>query len=332
VSTIERRRLAKLTDSLRASGRPGRRNEPVAAFLWVTVAVFLFAGLGAFAKFTANYMPPLEVIFFRNVGCVLFLLPLLWLRGPSIWRSDQLPLYGFRVGLQMVSMTTWFTAVVMIPMAELMAIGFLAPLFGTLFAMLFLHEVVRGRRWVALAVGFAGAMIILRPGGTEMGLGQACALASAVLAGVIGPMVKQLTVRDDADKIVFLTNVMLVPLSLLVALPVWVWPSIDAVPYILGMGLCGVLGHIAHVRAYAASEASLVFTYEFSRLPFAAGIGYVFFGETIDGWTVVGALIIFGSAVYIVRREAQIKREAGMVRARRGEDPLALTPLTMIER
>lgn len=329
MSTIESRGFARLSASLKASGRAGRRNEPVAAFFWVTIAVFLFAGLGAFAKLCAESMPPLEVIFFRNVACVLFLLPLLWVRGPTLWQSSQFKLYGLRVGLQMISMAAWFTAIAMIPMAELIAVGFLSPLVGTIFAVLFLSEVVRGRRWAALFFGFAGAMIILRPGSSDFGLGQICALASAILAGMIGPMVKQLTTNDDADKIVFLTNVMLVPLSLLVALPVWVWPPLEVMPYVIGMGVCGVIGHVAHVRAYAATDASLVFTYEFSRLPFAAGIGWFFFGETIDMWTIAGALIIFGSAVYIVRREAQLKREAGMVRPRHVSDPLSLTPLSM---
>lgn len=332
VSTIESRTLARVTASLKASGRAGKRNEPLAAFFWVTLAVFLFAALGAFARLASQSLPPLEVMFFRNVSCVVFMLPLLWLRGPTLYQSEQLKLYGLRVGIQLFSMSAWFTAVSMIPMAELMAIGFLAPLFGTLFAVIFLGEVVRGRRWAALFIGFAGAMIILRPGGTEFGLGQILGVLAAVMSGAIGPMIKQLTTRDDADKIVFLTNVMLVPASLLVALPVWVAPTWDALPWIIGMGLSGVIGHVAHVRAYAASEASLVFTYEFSRLPFAAAIGWFFFGEAIDVWSVVGALIIFGSAVYIVRREQQMRREAGKVRARIASDPLSLTPLTLHDR
>ena len=327
MSSFESRKLAKLRASLIASGQPGRREEPVAAFLWVTLAMFLFAGLGAFAKLSSTVMPPLEVIFFRNLACVVFMLPLLWVRGRSLIVTDQLPLYGVRVGVQMVSMSAWFTAIALIPMAEVMAMSFLAPLFGTLFAVIFLGEVVRGRRWTALFVGFVGAMIMLRPAGEGFGFGQMCALASALGAGMVGPMVKQLTAKDDADKIVFLTNAMLVPLSLLIALPVWIWPPLEALPWIIGMGLCGVVGHVAHVRAYAASDASLVFTYEFSRLPVAAAIGWFVFDETLDVWTAVGALIIFSSALYIVRREAQFRRERGMVRPRRVSHPLALTPV-----
>jgi drug/metabolite transporter (DMT)-like permease len=121
-------------------------------------------------------------------------------------------------------------------------------------------------------------------------------------------LVKQLTAGDDPDKIVFLTNAMLLPLSLIPALFVWTWPSAAMLPALLGMGLCAVLGHIALVRGYAATDASLAMTFEFSKLPFAVGIGYLAFSETIDGWTWLGALIIFASAVYITRRETRLSR------------------------
>jgi drug/metabolite transporter (DMT)-like permease len=134
-----------------------------------------------------------------------------------------------------------------------------------------------------------------------------CAIVSAMLTGVTAVLIKQLTSRDDPDKIVFLTNIMLAPLSLVPALFVWSWPTLALLPALLGMGFCAVAGHIALVRGYAATDASLAQTFEFSRLPFTVVIAYVAFGETIDIWTWVGALIIFTSAVYITRREARLR-------------------------
>ena len=131
-------------------------------------------------------------------------------------------------------------------------------------------------------------------------------------------MIKQLTAGDDPDKIVFLTNLMLTPLSLVPALLVWTWPSLDAVIPVLGLGLTAVLGHVALVRGYAATDASLAMTFEFSRLPFAVAIAYLAFGETIDMWTWVGAAVIFAASVYIVRREAQLAR---LRRAQSGSGP-----------
>lgn len=310
MSSFESRKLWALAEAMRASGKAGSRNDPVAAVLWITFAMALFAGLGAFAKQLGQMgMAPFEIIFFRNLFCLLFMLPLLYWRGVSLVRTEQKGLYGFRTALSLFSMSIWFHAVTMIPLGELQAIGFTAPLFGTLFAILYLGEIVRGRRWLALACGFLGALIILRPGGASFGNGQLLALTAAITTGMIGPLIKQLTAKDDADKIVFITNLLMTPLSLVPALFVWEWPGAAMWPYLLGMGVCATIGHVALVRGLTSTDASLAFTFEFARLPFAVTIGYLFFAETIDVWTWVGALVIFASALYITRREAQLRRQ-----------------------
>jgi drug/metabolite transporter (DMT)-like permease len=206
-------------------------------------------------------------------------------------------------------MTCWFYAISLIPLGELTAIGFLAPLFGTLAAVLLLGEKVRARRITALLVGFAGAMIMLRPGVSPFGLGQSMALFSAVAGGIMAVLLKQLSGRDDPDKIVFLTTAIMTPVALLPALLVWRTPGLDLLPVMTLVGATGVLGHMCLVRGFRATDASLVLTFEFSRLPFAVLLGYLVFGELIDFWMWIGACIVFASAVYIARREAKLRRE-----------------------
>ena len=283
------------------------RSDPFAGIIWVTIAMALFAGLAAFSRAAMDAgLHPFEVVFLRNLFACLMLLPLLAWRGTSLLRSGQLPLYGVRVLISLISMQAWFYALSLIPIGEVTAISFLAPVFGTLAAIFLLGERVRLRRWTAVIVGFLGAMIILRPGMAPLGLGQLCAVLSAMSQGLTAIMVKQLTAADDPDKIVFLTNMMLLPLSLVPALFVWSWPTPGMLVPVLGMALTAVLGHIALVRGYAATEASLAMTFEFSRLPFTVAVAYLAFGEIIDVWTWVGALIIFVSAAYITRREAKL--------------------------
>jgi drug/metabolite transporter (DMT)-like permease len=291
----------------RASGR----SDPLAGIFWVTLSMATLAGLGAFAKASANAgVHPVQIVFFRNLFATIVFLPILYTRGASVFETGQLGLYGWRCLVALLSMLGWFSALSMIPLGELTAISFLAPLFGTLGAIFFLGERVRGRRWTAMAVGFLGAMIILRPGVSPMGLGQVLAVMAAVTAGMSGVLVKQLTNRDDPNRIVFLTHAILVPMSLIPALFVWQWPPLTALPLLIGMGICATLGHISLVRGYAATEASLVMTFEFSKLPFATIIGFLAFGELTDRWTWVGASVIFVSAVYVARREAQLRRNA----------------------
>ena len=280
---------------------------PIAGIFWVTISMALFAGLAAFSRAAMNAgLHPFEVVFLRNLFACLMLLPLLAWRGASLLKSSQLPLYGVRVLISLISMQAWFYAMSLIPIGEVTAISFLAPVFGTLAAIFLLGERVRLRRWTAVIVGFLGAMIILRPGMAPLGLGQLLAVFAAMSQGLTVIMVKQLTAADDPDKIVFLTNLMLLPLSLVPALFVWSWPTLGALVPVLGMALTAVLGHIALVRGYAATEASLAMTFEFSRLPFTVAVAYLAFGELIDMWTWIGALVIFASAAYITRREAKL--------------------------
>ena len=288
----------------------GRRNDPMAAIFWVTISMALFAVLAAGSRKAIDLgYDPLQVVFLRNASALLLLLPLLAWRGAGLLHSRAIKLYGVRVVISLFSMTAWFCALALIPMGQITAIGFLSPLFGALGAIVFLGEKVRARRWTALIVGFIGAMIMLRPGTGSFGLGQLLAVSSAAAGGLISVLLKRLVTEDDPDKIVFLTTAMMAPLSLLPALFVWKTPGLDLLLPMLVVAVSGVLGHLALMRGFRAADASLVLTFEFSRLPFVVAIGYWMFGELIDRWTWVGAAIILASAVYITHREAKVRRQ-----------------------
>lgn len=293
--------------------RPAHRFAPsslVAGMLWVTIAMALFAGLAAASRIAIEMgYDPLQVVFLRNASALLLMLPMLGWRGTSLLQSRAIGLYGIRVLISLVSMTAWFYALSLIPMGEITAIGFLSPIFGTLGAILFLGEKVRLRRWSAIIVGFIGAMVMLRPGHAPLGLGQFLALVSALSGGLIAVLLKRLTTADDPEKIVFITTAMMTPMSLVPALFVWRWPALDLLPVLAVIAVTGVLGHIALMRGFRAIDASLVLAFEFSRLPFVVGIGYVMFGELIDTWTWVGAALVMASAAYITHREAKVRRE-----------------------
>lgn len=291
--------------------RPIVRDDPIRAVIWITVAMALFAVLAAMSRKAALMgMHPLQIVFLRNFSATLFMLPLLVWRGRALMRSNALHLYGVRVAISLFSMTAWFYALALIPVAEVTAIGFLAPLFGTIGAVVFLREKIRFRRMTALIIGFIGAMIILRPGHEPIGLGQACAIFNAISSGVMTVLLKQLSSEDDSAKIVFLTTIMMLPPTLIPALFVWQTPGVEYLPVILTIGFTAVVGHYCLMRGFASTDASLVMTFDFSRLPFAVLIGWWMFGELTDIWTWVGAAVIFASAVYITRREAKLRSQA----------------------
>ena len=101
---------------------------------------------------------------------------------------------------------------------------------------------------------------------------------------------------------------LLTPMSLIPALPFWQWPPLAVWPFIIAMGACGSFGHMCYIRAFALSDASAVMPYDYTRLLFAAAIGYFAFAEIPDLWTWAGAAVVIGSVIYITHREALMKR------------------------
>ena len=295
------------------SRRPQDLDQPYLAVLLVTTAMACLAAMAVIVRhLTQSGLDSQVALFWRNVFCVIWLLPLLAVRGRTLVVTARPRLYVIRVVLSFVSMSAFFYALSRIPVGKATAISFLSPIFGTVFAILLLGEVVRARRWVALMIGFFGAMIMLVPSRelgnvssiNASGAGEMAALISAMCVGLIGPLVKQLTSEDDSDRIVFITSLMMTPLSLIPALFTWSWPSGNQWLMPVLLGLFAVLGHMALVRGYSVAQASLVMTFKFSRVPFAVGLAYLFFGETIAMQTWIGALLIFAAGLYIARREA----------------------------
>ena len=205
-------------------------------------------------------------------------------------------------------MGLWFYALALMPLGDLTAISFLAPIFGTIGAALFLGETVRVRRWTATIVGLLGALIILRPGSAAFGPGMWFALISTAAAGITGLLIKQLTNHDEPLKVVFLTHAFLTPMALVPALLVWQTPDPALWPAILALGAMAVIGHYLLVKAFSVADATLVMMFEYSKLPWAVLYGYLLFSEMTDLWTWVGATVIFASGAYIVNREAKVAR------------------------
>ena len=162
---------------------------------------------------------------------------------------------------------------------------------------------------IKFACGLMGALVILRPGVVELSLGSWLAVASAIAMGISSVFIKRLADGDNPDKVVFISSMFQTPLTLLPALYVWQWPEPGLWPYLIAMGPVATLGHVTLTRAFAAADASFTMTFDFARLPFAVAFGYAVFGEIIDAWTWIGAAIIFAASMFIIHREAQLKKQ-----------------------
>lgn len=248
----------------------------------------------------------MQIVFCRLVFAWMCMLPWLLHRGIGSLGTSQFKLYLVRACCSMCAMSTWFYALALIPIGEVTALSFAAPLFTTIGAALILGEVVRLRRWTATLIGFAGALIIIRPGFVEMSAGSWLAIASAVFMGTSALIIKTLTKGDDPWTVVFFSHLIMIPIALVPAIYVWTWPTQEAWMYLFATGPVAVLGHLFLTKAFSVTDVSIVAAVDFSRLPFAVLIGWLAFGELTDLWTWIGALVIFASSLYIVRREQAV--------------------------
>ncbi|MCX2920875.1 MULTISPECIES: DMT family transporter [Stenotrophomonas] len=268
-------------------------------------------GLMAIAiRYATRYVPTQEVAFFRNAFGLLALLPMLIRPGSAPLRTQQLPRYFLRSAIGLASMLCAFWAIGHLPISQAISLSYSTPLFVTIAAVLWLGETVRLRRWAAVIIGFIGVLIIVRPGSTSFTPGTLVAVGAAVLSSLVAIQIKQLTRVDSADTVVFYTYVFWVPLSLVPALFVWVWPTGLAWVWLVATGVLGTLGQLLWTRALRLGEVSALTPISFMQLPLVSLLGWLLFNETLDRWTVIGAAIILGANAYIAHREAVLARRA----------------------
>ena len=277
--------------------------------LWMVGACVAFACMGATARYLTRFVPPQELVFFRNALALAWMLPWLVRVGTAGLQTSNFRMYVGRSVLAFVSMACWFTALASLPLAEAIALSFTQPLFATVLAVLLLREVVRLRRWTATIIGFLGAMVILRPGVEEVTAAHVLLLLSSATGAVTAVVVKRLTRTEDPNTIVTYMTLLATPLALLAALPDWIWPDATTWFWLIVLGLLGTIGHQASTRAIRNLDASLVASLDFMRLPIAAGLAWVAFGEIPDIWTWIGGAMIAAASVYIAHREAQLARQ-----------------------
>lgn len=287
-------------------GDPAR--DLVRGVLLMVASSMLFGFMAIMIRLASKQLHAFEIAFFRNFFGLLFALPLLYRHGAGILRTNKLPLYFMRCVIGIVSMLASFWALVHLPLAQAIALSYSTPLFVTIGAVLMLGEVVRLRRWSAVLVGFVGVVILLRPGTDAFSFATLVALFAAVLSAAVAISIKFLSRTESPDAIVLYTTLLWVPLSLLPALTVWQWPNLESWGWVALAGFFGTTAHMLWTRALKLADASVISPISFVQLPFVAVLAWLLFDEAIDAYTALGAAVIFGSNLYIARREARLAR------------------------
>lgn len=280
------------------------------ALLGIGLVIFgglFFAGMHASVRFVSAELHPFEISFFRQFFAFLLFLPWIFRTGPSALRTRRPGLQVMRAAVQVVSLLTWFYALSIVPLAEATTLGFSATFFVAIAAGLFLGEAVGARRWTAVIAGFAGVLIVVRPGFIDPNLGMLLVLVSSVFVAASKAITKVVSRSDSTPTIVMYTAILISPMALVPAVFVWQWPTATQFLWLAAVAAQGTVGHLCLTQAYKLADLSAVEPATLVRLIWATLIGMVAFGEFPDLWTVAGAVMIAGSVVYLALGERKAR-------------------------
>jgi drug/metabolite transporter (DMT)-like permease len=294
---------------------------PLRAALMMIASACFFGLMAIAIRYASRQQHPFEIAFFRSLFGALFALPLIYVSGREILVTDKIGFYIARCVIGMLGMMAGFWAIVHLPLAQAIALSYSSPLFVTIGAVLFLGEIVRMRRWSAVAAGFIGVLVIVRPGADSMAGGALIAVMAAALSGMTTVSIKFLSRSEPPDRIVLLTTLLWVPLSLPAALTVWKWPDAATWPWLALSGLLGTGGHYFWTRALRLADASLLAPFSYMQLLIVTVLAWLLFGETLDRYTATGAAIIISATLYIARREAKLARRHAVEAAAAEAEP-----------
>lgn len=283
---------------------PPSSSDNLRGIVLMALGFFSFAACDVMAKVLTESMHQVQVVWFRQIGLALGVAVLLILRGPSVLRS-RLPVLQITRGLLAVGSAVCFIiSVSFVPLADAVAVTFIAPFIVTVLGAFVLRESVGIRRWIAVGIGFVGMLIVIRPG---LGVFHP-AIGFTVMAACFFAL-RQVLSRSlsGADPVITtvtytsLTSIIVVSL----ALP-FVWSTPDQ-PHIwlvaIGLAVSAALGEVLVIRALDIAQAVVLAPIHYSMIIWGTFYGFVVFSDLPDGWTLVGCAIIIASGLYTLHRE-----------------------------
>lgn len=279
-------------------------------------ATFSFSLMYAVIKLAGD-VPVGEVVFFRAFFALIPLFALsVYTVGPmNVVRTGKPLMHIARSSAGVASMFLNFTALTLLPLADIMAFGFVMPIFAVVLAALFLRERVGRYRWSAVAAGFAGVLVMLSPHGGIVSIvahgfstGAGLALAGALLSAVVVIIIRQMHATERGETIVFY----FMATCASVGAVTMIWDRVPLSPMMTAwLVLCGVLGGIGQICmtfSYRFAEPSLLAPFDYAAMIWAVALGYAIFAEVPEPLVMTGAAIVIAAGLFIVWREYKLHR------------------------
>ncbi len=277
--------------------------------LWMMATGLLFAGVTGVVRYLGSDLPAIEGAFIRYVIGTVMIAPIIWSNWSGMPGRPVMRLYIFRGVIHAGAVILWFFAMARIPIAEVTAIGYLAPIFVTLGAALVLGEKLHIRRIGGVIAGFIGAMIIIRPGFQEVNLGQLAQLSAAPLFACSFIIAKKLTDKESPLMIVGMLSVFCTLALLPGAILQWRQPTGEEIAWLTLTALLATAGHYTLTKAFAAAPITVTQPLAFLQLIWAILMGIFIFGEAVDPFVVLGGAIVVAAVSYISHREVSARRK-----------------------
>lgn len=278
-----------------------RQSPAMRGACWMTVSAFGYSASIAIVHHMVQELHFMQVVFLRNVFGLAFMAPWLFRVGLSALKTSRLKMHAVRGATSAMNVWFLFAALWLAPLADTAAITFMMPIIASLFAVLFLKEKTTASRWLAVCLGFVGALIVIRPGMAGFNFGLLLAFGSAISGAAVAILIKTLIRYDSADTIAFYLFVSHTIFSLGPALYYWINPTILQLGWGVALGYLGTLIQRNFNKAMGAADATIVLPFNFTRLIWAALFGWVFFSEFPDPWTWVGGSVIFAASIWLTR-------------------------------
>lgn len=287
------------------------KGSPMRGIAYMGAGMFLFSAVDTQAKFLTDSLHPIQITWSRQLGLLFGVVLLIALRGFSVLRTKQ-PLLQFgRGALAATSATMFIVAIAYVPLADAVAVSFVAPFIVTLLGALILREQVGIRRWVAVSIGFAGTLIVIRPGLGVLHPAVGLVLIAATAFACRQVLSRMLSGTDPVQTTVAYTA--LVGSAILtIPLPfVWQTPQMgQEMLLLISMALMAACAEVLVIMALEAAQAVVVAPVQYSLLIWGTFYGWMVFGQLPDFWTWVGALIIVATGIYTLNRERLAAKRA----------------------
>jgi len=278
------------------------------AVLFMVLSAIFATTMHCLIRFATEDSHPFEVAFFRTIFVLLIFLPVVIKNGLTSLKSNNVKLQTYRAVIGSIAMLCMFYGLSITELSKATALMFTVPIFATILAILFLKEIVGIRRWLAMIVGFTGAVIVLRPD-VELGFGPLLILCASLMWSSSMLMAKTLTKTDSISSITFWQAAGLIPATFILAVPVWQWPNLSQLFMFLMIAIAGTLVHWFLNEALKRAEISALLPLDYLRLIWSVSMGFIFFNELPHAGLWFGAALILGASTYIGIRQAQKKKE-----------------------